>query len=259
MHVIPAILTKDFEEFLSQIQKLTPYYTRFQIDIADGEFVPNTTLQLREIAKAMGGRVDRAPDTRAAERALAGGKRGQDPLLIFDIHLMVNDLEKEIVQLEQLSPFVKIGVIFIHASRPQSERGSLRHSAEAARSPNYQLLTTKYPRYSFGLVLNPEDSVNTIQSNYDLSFIKHIQIMTIIPGFQGQSFIPETLTKVEQLRTINYGLKIYLDGAMNDQTIPLIQQLKIKPDFLSIGSFLTHAENVEERVKYLRTVTDPLE
>lgn len=216
MQVIPAILTKTPEEFSSQLQKLAPYFTRFQIDIADGKFVPNTTLQLDGISQAF--RKD----------------------VTFDFHLMVKDYESEIQKIARLSHLVKVRVIFIHASR----------------SPNYKLLTANYPHYSFGLVLNPEDSVNTIRSNYDLFSIEHVQIMTIIPGSQEQPFIPETLLKIEQLRTINYGLKIYLDGSINDQTIPIIQQLKKKPDFLGVGSFLTHAKNVEERVKYLQTVID---
>lgn len=217
MQVIPAILTKTTDEFDSQISLLKKYYNRFQIDVADGKFVPNTTLQIENIEKLL------------TVTELASP-------IIFDFHLMVNDYEAEIKKIQKLSKYVKVGVILIHYTR----------------RPNLKDLKIKYPNFTFGIVLDPKDEVKTIMSKIDLNFIKDIQIMTINPGFQGSPFIKELLNKVEQLRSSNYRANIYLDGGLNDQTLPFILELKNKPDFLGMGSFLTHAQNLEERVEYLK-------
>ncbi len=245
MQVIPTLLTYTKEEFISQYTAFSRYYHRFQIDVADGKFVPNTTLQINEIVSIfsplMGVRAEGLP-TRAHPPirggALVGRMRGRDPSTvnsIFDFHLMVNDFEAELQKLQSLSQLIKINVVFIHA----------------ARNPDLENLKTKYPIFSFGLVINPEETIETIMSKYDSSEIEHIQIMTIEPGFQGKPFIKELLNKFNQVKRINYKVKTYLDGGVNKKILEDILSIEFPPDYLGVGSFLTKAENLEERVKYL--------
>jgi len=219
MQIVPAPLEKNASSLVAQIERLSPYFQTFQVDIADGIFVPNKTVQIDEIASYLTD--NRQPITEK---------------LTFDFHLMVKDYVKDIEKLKKLRNLLKIRNVFIHFSL----------------SPNYPLLATNYPQFSFGLVLNPEDSVEQLAINFQLSTIHCIQIMSVSPGFQGSPFIPETLKKVEQLRLKDYRNKIYLDGAINQDTIPLILSLKNQPDYLCIGSFLTKAENLKERVDYLK-------
>ena len=75
--------------------------------------------------------------------------------------------------------------------------------------------------------------------------------MSVTPGVQGNPFLPKTLNKIEQLRDLGYRKKIFLDGAVNDKTIPIINKLKYKPDVICPGSFLTKAKDLEKNVKYL--------
>jgi pentose-5-phosphate-3-epimerase len=42
-----------------------------------------------------------------------------------------------------------------------------------------------------------------------------------------------------------------LDGAVNDKTLPIINDLKYKPDVVCPGSFLTKAKDLKKNVKYL--------
>lgn len=44
MKIIPAILAKTFDEFQSMVKKIEPYTDLVHLDIADGEFVPNKTI-----------------------------------------------------------------------------------------------------------------------------------------------------------------------------------------------------------------------
>lgn len=221
MEIIPAILTKTVDEFSSQIATLKKYYHRFQIDIADNKLVPNTTLQIEDMNKTF-----------------INNKKEYENC-IFDFHLMVYDYEKEIKKIVKLVEIIKVGIIFVHT----------------ATSPDIEILK-KYPQFIFGLVLNPDENVETIKSKYDLNNIKNILIMTVNPGFQGAPFISESLKKIEQLRSVNYRMNIFIDGGVSDKTIPLVLQKKELPNFLCIGSFLTKAPNLEERTKYLQKIID---
>lgn len=71
-----------------------------------------------------------------------------------------------------------------------------------------------------GLAINPPTSMGAVHP-----FLKHIDtllIMTVNPGFGGQPFIPETLTKIQsaKLWRANHGLnfRIQVDGGINETT-----------------------------------------
>lgn len=218
MQTVPSILEKNASSLFYQINKLSPYFSRFQIDIADGIFVPNKTVQIEELFH---------------KDSL------QKDSLLFDFHLMVKDYESEIRKLEKLRNLLKINYIFIHFDL----------------LPNYQLLTTDYS-LPIGLTLNPHDQVSDLARQYDLNKIPFLQIMSVNPGFQGSPFLPEMLNKIERLRNIGYGKEIFLDGSVNEKTIPVILTKKFHPDFICPGSYMTKAEGqeLEKRKNYLETL-----
>ena len=49
MQICPSILEPTAESLFRTINRLSPFYKYFQIDIADGIFVPNKTVQIEEI------------------------------------------------------------------------------------------------------------------------------------------------------------------------------------------------------------------
>lgn len=221
MQIVPAILEKDIDTFWHQIKRLAPYFSTFQIDIADGKFVPNRTLQIEDI-------VDRITNYELRIKQK-----------IFDYHLMVEDYETELERLPQLSDSMTVGRILIHAK---------------AFTPNNKLPLTNY---QFGLVLNPEDEVG---ANWDvIARFKVVQIMTVNPGFQGAPFLPEQLEKIDELRGRGFEGKILLDGGINEKTIPQIVSKEYQPDILGIGSYITHAEDLEGRVKELKSLVKDAE
>ena len=216
MYIIPSLVEKTPEDLFAVMQKLSLYYQQFQVDIEDGIFVSNKTLFVSDIQRYL---LNNAPPEN----------------LVYDFHLMVKEYEKEIEKIDTLKNTVDIHSILVHTSL----------------QPNYEMLHDKYPYFTFGLVINPEDKIEDIAVHFDLSIIPIIQIMTINPGPQGQPFIPEALQKIEQLRNKGFKNKIYLDGAINEKTIPIINALKYKPDVLCPGSFLTRTNALEERVNFL--------
>ena len=203
-----------------QIQKLAPYFSVFQIDIADGKFVPNTTVQIGET-------VQKFKTQKSAYKNLT-----------FDFHLMVTDYKKNIKLLAKLKTYIHIKNIFVHFSL----------------SPDLKKLKRLFPQFSTGLVLDAKDQVEDVTAQYDLKQVPFIQIMTIRSGFQGNPFIEELLLKIEQLRKIGYRSKIYIDGAVNDKTLPVICGRRYKPDCVGVGSFFSKTQDVENALKKLSSI-----
>ena len=70
-----------------------------------------------------------------------------------------------------------------------------------------------------GVALNPHTPVSLLKNI--LPYIDMVLIMTVNPGFGGQSFIPNTLNKIKQLRKMiderNLSVKIEVDGGVTLQ------------------------------------------
>jgi ribulose-phosphate 3-epimerase len=218
MQICPSILEPTVDALLSSINYLSPFYKYFQIDIADGIFVPNKTVQVEEIRKTI--------------QQLNNETMKQ---CSFDFHLMVSDFKSDINKLNDLKKLINIKNIFIHLSAIS----------------DFGLQISNLSTLPIGLTLNPQDQVADLTNHYDLNQIPLIQIMSVTPGVQGNPFIPETLNKIEQLRVHGYRYKIFLDGAVNDKTLPTINKQKFKPDVICPGSFLTKAKDLKKNVEYL--------
>lgn len=220
MKIIPTLLTTNTSEFIEQMALFQKYYSRIQLDITDGELVPNLTVQLPEI-------IDLVQDKEVIV----------SPNVIFDFHLMVNNYElalTEILTLQKLG--MKVNLSLINAEL---------HPDIPSLNPQYQ--------FAIGLDISPNTPIDTLARHYDLDYIPSIQIMTVNPGFQGSPFLPEMINKIEQLRMQDYKGEIMIDGGVNNNTIPVISKKQYKPDFLCIGSYLTKAGDIfEERVKDLQ-------
>ena len=71
-----------------------------------------------------------------------------------------------------------------------------------------------------GVVINPGTSVETILPI--LSIVDYVLVMTVNPGFGGQTFIEQCVTKIEQLNQQHENhltFDIEVDGGINDQTV----------------------------------------
>lgn len=135
--------------------------------------------------------------------------------IVFDFHLMTNNCIQEIEKVNSLNN-INTNIIFIPIKK------------------NEEIKNTNFSK--IGFVFNPEENIFDYKNM--LNKVKHIQIMSVIPGFQGSKFIPNTLNKINDLKKLNFPGQIYLDGGINDKTIPLIQKNENLPDFLCIGSYL---------------------
>jgi ribulose-phosphate 3-epimerase len=120
----------------------------------------------------------------------------------FDVHLMCS--KPEIL----LQPFVDAGAdqIIVHV--------------ELGEKVNDLLWKIRSMGIKAGLCVNPPTSINLALPYLDK--IDHLLVMTVNPGFGGQSFIHESLPKIQQARAWREQKKlayhIGVDGGINNET-----------------------------------------
>ena len=146
------------------------------LDVMDGHFVPNLTM---------------GPD-------LVAGLRRTCPDVCLDAHLMVQHPQAFI------DAFVQAGAdhltVHVEADHPQ---GDPRATAELIRQAGA----------TAGLAINPGTSLEDILP-YVADF-ELLLVMSVQPGFAGQSFRPEVLAKTEALSaTAPAGVRVQMDGGV---------------------------------------------
>ena len=103
-----------------------------------------------------------------------------------------------------------------------------------------------------GIVLKPATSLKTIYPVLDE--IDLVLIMSVNPGFGGQSFIPSTLKKIERLRKIidqnHYPLEIEVDGGIKIDNIREVS--RSGGNIFVVGTGIFKTENYEETIRKLR-------
>jgi ribulose-phosphate 3-epimerase len=126
--------------------------------------------------------------------------------LPIDVHLMVERGER------YTDAFVDAGAssVLLHVEAvPHLQRG-LAHIAERGARP--------------GVVLNPSTPLSTLEEI--LPEVERVLLMTVNPGFSGQTFLPSSLDKIRRLREtiVGRGLKarIQIDGGVTLDNIRTI-------------------------------------
>jgi ribulose-phosphate 3-epimerase len=107
-----------------------------------------------------------------------------------------------------------------------------------------------------GVSIKPDTDVRTLEGILD--HFERVLIMTVQPGFGGQSLIPNPLKKIPVIRAMSKGRKksliIEVDGGVNEQTV--IQVVQAGAEALVAGSAIFHQPNPAQALKRLRDLTD---
>ena len=119
--------------------------------------------------------------------------------MIFDVHLMISE------PLRYVDSFIKAGadIVTFHY--------------EAVNNPMAVFKAIKEREIPCGIAISPKTSVETVLPFVGMADM--ILVMTVEPGFGGQSFMPECLDKVRVLRRealkMGIDLNIEVDGGIN--------------------------------------------
>jgi len=98
-----------------------------------------------------------------------------------------------------------------------------------------------------GIALNPDTDVEAVEPYLD--DVEVVLVMSVQPGFGGQSFMPETLDRIEQLDAMG-AAEIEVDGGVNSETGS--QCVESGVDTLVIGSSLFGQSDVARALADLR-------
>ncbi len=98
-----------------------------------------------------------------------------------------------------------------------------------------------------GISLNPMTPLKKLYKMLDLADL--VLLMSVNPGFGGQSFMPVVIPKLRALRKI-FKKDIEVDGGITDKTAPLV--IENGANILVSGSYLFRAKNRAQALRKLR-------
>lgn len=154
--------------------------------------------------------------------------------MTLDVHLMITD------PLRYVREFARAGADII--SFHSESESDVRAAIEAIRSAGAKPAVAIKPK-------TPAESVYDILPHVDM-----LLVMTVEPGFGGQSFIPETVEKVRLIRrkiaSLGLACDVQVDGGINYETAPIVREAGA--NVLVSGSCLFRAEDMTEAVRKIK-------
>lgn len=219
----PSILTSDLLHLADQLQLIEDAGVDFlHIDVMDGMFVPNITFGPVMVRTVK--RVSTLP---------------------IDVHLMVHAPERYVDE------FAEAG------------GDTLTVHVEATVHLHSTLQRIKHHGIRAGVALNPATPLVMLEEVLPMiDLVDQVLIMSVNPGFGGQSFIPNSLDKIyrmrEMIERMNPDCTLQVDGGIKADNIGQVRVAGA--DMFVVGSGVFNDQmSVTESVGALRTALDDVE
>lgn len=154
--------------------------------------------------------------------------------LFFDCHLMVENPEKYIADFKAAGA----DQIVVHV--------------ETTKHLHRCIQQIKGEGMKAGVALNPATSLSTVEEI--LPYVDMVLLMTVNPGFGGQSFIEGVVAKIKRLRAMieaaGLDVDVQVDGGINDKTSKIVREAGA--NILVAGSYVYGAEDTKVAISSLK-------
>ena len=211
--ISPSVLSMDYSKMPEQVAQLNASPEKWlHFDVMDGHFVPNISFGY-SILKDVHHVCD----------------------LFLDVHLMISE------PLKYVDQFIQSGasLITFHIEAMENETQT-QELIDKIKKQNVRV----------GISIKPMTPVSDIVKY--LHDIDLILVMSVEPGFGGQSFIESSVDKIKELSLLqqHYDFLIEVDGGINDHTALLCKNAGA--DVLVAGSYVFHAEDRQKAIDSLK-------
>ena len=215
VYVAPSILAADFTKLGDEIALVESLGAEYlHFDVMDGHFVPNISFGVPVL------------------KSISGSHK-----MINDVHIMISEPKKYI------DKFADAGADII----------TFHYEACSDLDEVQDVIDMIHARgVRAGMSIKPNTPVEVVEP-----FLKDLElvlVMSVEPGFGGQSFIPEALDKIAYLRKMidvnGYLCLVEVDGGINDKTAKLCKDAGV--DILVAGSYLFGHEDIASRMELLK-------
>ncbi|MFR4651994.1 MAG: ribulose-phosphate 3-epimerase [Phascolarctobacterium sp.] len=154
--------------------------------------------------------------------------------LFFDCHLMVENPEKYIADFKAAGA----DQIVVHV--------------ETTKHLHRCIQQIKGEGMKAGVALNPATSLSTVEEI--LPYVDMVLLMTVNPGFGGQSFIEGVVPKIKRLRAMieaaGLDVDVQVDGGINDKTSKIVREAGA--NIIVAGSYVYGAEDTKAAISSLK-------